>query len=168
MDSLAVLVVQAIETVEERHQRRQHGLGLIEHLPPSEEPIEEVLSAYKEAVGMWTGCDWPTVFGPARLDLKDITAAEAEALAVETAGTADGETWEAAAKWLAEVESRARQAEREGALAVAAVNAGAWEDAINHARKAWSLEFNTGRPLRHPTPTWQRLYSAVKATAAAG
>jgi hypothetical protein len=33
MDSLALLIVQAIEAVDERRQRRQRGLGLIEDLP---------------------------------------------------------------------------------------------------------------------------------------
>jgi hypothetical protein len=33
MDSLALLIVQAIEAVDERRQRRQSGLGLIEGLP---------------------------------------------------------------------------------------------------------------------------------------
>jgi hypothetical protein len=164
MDTLALLVVQAIEDVDQRRQRRQRGRGLIENLPPTEEPgIEAVLCAYKEAVGTWTGCDWPTVFGPAGLDLEGVSAAEAETLAVESLGTAEAESWVAAAKWLDEVESRARQAEREAALAVTAANAGAWAEAVGHARKAWALEFHTGRTLRRTPPTWQRLLWAVKA-----
>jgi hypothetical protein len=94
----------------------------------------------------------------------DVSASEAETLAVETAGTTDGPSWEAAADWLQRVEHNVRQAEREAALAIAAANAGAWQEAVGHAHKAWSLEFQTGRPLRH-TPTWQRLFRAIKAAA---
>ncbi len=166
MDSLALLVVQAIEAVDERRKRRQRGLALIEGLPPAEEPgIEDIQRIYQEAVGTWVGCDWPTMFGPAGLDLKGVWAAEAETLAIEAAGTAEGEVWASAARWLHEVEARARQAEREAALAVAAANAGAWNEAVGHARKAWGLEFHTGRTLRRAPPTWQRLFRAIQAAA---
>jgi hypothetical protein len=166
MDTLAVLVVQAIEAVDERRMRQRRGLGLIENLPPAEEPgIEEVFRACQDAVGKWAGCDWRTVFGAAALDLKDVSACEAESLAVESTGTDEAESWAEAARWLGEVEARARQAEREAALAVAAANAGAWEEAVVHARRAWGLEFHTGRPLRHPEPVWQRLFHTIKGAA---
>lgn len=164
MDSLATLVVQAIEAVDERHRRQRRGKTLVENLPPTEEPgIDGVLRAYTEAAGTWTCCDWPTVFGPAGLNLKGVSAIEAEAYAVEYAGAELGEDWAAAARWLNEIEHRARQAEREATLAVAAANAGVWKEAVEHARKAWALEFFTGRPLRHSPHTWQPLYHAVKA-----
>ena len=125
--------------------------------------MEEVTRAFDQAVGTWTGCDWPTVFGPARLDLNGITAAEAETLAVETDGLPEGEHWAAAARWLDELERLAARAEREAVLAVAEAEAGARAEAVEHARTAWSLEFHTGRPLRHHPPTWQRLYHAIVA-----
>jgi hypothetical protein len=37
----------------------------------------------------------------------------------------------------------------------------AWGEAVKQARRAWSLEFNTGRPLRHYPATWQHLYEAI-------
>jgi hypothetical protein len=75
MDTLALLVVQAIEAVDRRHS------------PPSERPgaasLEEIARTYEEAAGAWTGCDWPTAFGPTMLDLNGMTAAEADARAAE-------------------------------------------------------------------------------------
>jgi hypothetical protein len=164
MDRLAMLVVEAVEAVDERRKRQARGSGLVENLPPAEIPSgEHVFRTYKDAVGTWTGCDWPTGF--AGLDLKGISASEAETLAVENIGTAEVDAWAAAARWLRDVEKRARQAEREAALAVAAVNATAWQEAVAHARRAWALEFHTGRPLRHAKPTWERFFWAVKAAA---
>jgi hypothetical protein len=165
MDSLALLVVQAIEAVDERREQQQRGVALIENLPAVEEPGSELIqSAYKDAAGTWTGCDWPTVFGQAGLDLKDVSTSEAETLAVAASGTPEGESWARAVKWLGEIAWRARQAEHEAALAVAAANAGAWVEAVEHARKAWALEFHTGRPLRR-APTWQRLFWTIKMAA---
>jgi hypothetical protein len=88
---------------------------------------------------------------------------------VEAAGTEEGEVWSAAARWLAEVQGSAREAEAQAALAVAAANAGEWDEAHYHAQRAWALEFATGRPLRRAAqpPAWQRLYHAVRAASAA-
>src|SRR5262245_61451051 len=73
MDSLAVLVAEAVEAVD---RRRQFRAGQPEAAQAS---VEEVVSAYEEGVGSWAGCDWPTAFGPMLLDLNGITAAEADA-----------------------------------------------------------------------------------------
>jgi hypothetical protein len=165
MDTLSLLVVEAVETVDERRGRRRRGSALIENLPPAKEAAtEQVFRAYKDAVGTWTGCDWPTGF--AGLDLNGVSAAEAESLAVESIGTVGADAWEAAARWLRDIERRAGQAEREAALAVAAANAGAWHVALGHARKAWWFEFQTGRPLRRFPTTWEPLFRAVKLAAA--
>jgi hypothetical protein len=164
MDTLALLVVEAIETVEKRQQQRDKGRRLVESLPQADADIDDVLLAYKQAAGTWTGCDWPTVFGPAGLNLKDVSIAEAESLAVETACSPEGKSWMAAASWLMLVERYAQQAEREAALAVAAANAGAWDEAVKHASKAWGYEYYTGRPLRR-APTWQPLFHAIKTVA---
>jgi hypothetical protein len=165
MDTLSLLVVEAVEAVDERRGRRRRGSALIENLPPAkEEAAEQVFRAYKDAVGTWTGCDWPTGF--AGLDLNGVSAAEAETLAVESIGTVEADAWEAAARWLRDIERWAGQAEREATLAVAAANAGAWRVALGHARRAWWLEFHTGRPLRHSPTTWEPLFRAVKLAAA--
>jgi hypothetical protein len=161
MDSLAVLVVEAIEAVDRRRQRRGHGQEVVETLPGRDRSdLAEVTRAYEAAAGTWVGCDWPTTFGPAALDLQGWTAAEAEARAVE-APAAQRKDWEAAARWLREVERRAEEAETEAELAVRATAAGDWAQAVEHAWVAWSIEFSTGRPFRQDPPTWQRLYKAV-------
>jgi hypothetical protein len=165
MDSLAVLVVEAIEEVERRRQRRGHGQEVIATLPGHARPdMAEVTRAYEAAAGTWAGCDWPTAFGPTALDLQGWATAEAEARAVE-APAAERKTWEAAARWLREVERRAEEAESEAELAVRAADAGDWAQAAEHAWVAWSIEFSTGRPFRQAAPAWQQLYRALAAAA---
>ena len=167
MDSLAVLVVEAIEAVDRRRQQRGHGAEVIATLPGRGRPdMAEVSRAYEAAVGRWVDCDWPTAFGPAALDLQGLTAAEAEARAVEVPAE-QRRDWEAAARWLREVERRAGEAETEAELAVRAAAAGDWAQAAEHAWVAWSIEFSTGRPFRQNPPTWPRLYKAVAAAARA-
>jgi hypothetical protein len=167
MDSLAVLVVEAIEAVDRRRQRRGHGPEVIATLPGHDRPdMAEVSRAYEAAAGTWASCDWPTAFGPAALDLQGWTAAEAEAHAVE-APAAQRKDWEAAARWLTEVERRAEEAEAEAEMAVRAAAAGDWPQAAEHAWMAWSIEFSTGRPFRQGATAWQRLYKAVTAGASA-
>jgi hypothetical protein len=100
------------------------------------------------------------------MNLQGWTAEKAASQLPEATGAEDEAEWQAAAKWLEEVEKRAEEAEAEAALAVAAANAGAWDEAVGHARRAWALEFNTGRRFRHYPATWQRLYQAVAAAAA--
>jgi hypothetical protein len=74
------------------------------------------------------------------------------------------EDWYAASHWLAQVEHQARLAETQAAEAVKAAEEGRWRDALTHAECAWSLEFSTGRPLRHAPPhAWQRLRDRIEA-----
>jgi hypothetical protein len=160
MDYLAVLVVEAIEAVDRRGRR-----GRTKAPVSAASALEEATRAYEEAVGTWTGCDWHTAFGMDRLNLGGQTAAEARARAAHAASVAEGETWAAAARWLAEVERKAQQAQEQATLAVAAANAGDWHQAVSCARRAWALEFATGRPLRHYPPAWQRLYEVIAALA---
>ena len=168
MDTLAVLLVEAVEAVDERRERRAIGRRLLSVLPyTGQAGLEKSRTAYEEAAGTWTGCDWPTYFGSTGLDLNGCPAAEAEARAVEAAGSDDREVWAAAARWLAEVEQSAQEAEAQAAEALIAANAGEWADARDHARRAWALEFVTGRPLRHSPPTWQGLHHAIEAAASA-
>jgi hypothetical protein len=168
MDELAVLVVEAIEAVDARRAKREKGAKFTAGLPGEPAPdVEAVAQAYREAAGTWSGCDWTTSFGRAGLDLNGWSAAGAEAWAVDTILTQESEDWSAAACWLRGVERAAAEAEAQAALAVAAANAGEWRAAVEHARKAWAFEFTTGRPLRHYPPTWQGLFEAIEAAAAA-
>jgi hypothetical protein len=167
MDSLAVLVVQAIEAVDQRHARRERGQKLVASLAGHERPdMEEVARVYEEATGTWVGCDWPTLFGRSGLNLDGWTAADAEAQAIEVFG-AERPLWEEAATWLQEVERRATEAEAEAERALRAASAGAWREAAESAQRAWSLEFATGRPFRRQPNTWQRLYEVLQAAAQA-
>ena len=162
MDSLLLLVVQAVEAVDARHEQRADGLRRAAELPGRDRPgMEGVLRAFEEAVGVWTGCDWPTRFGRNGLDLNGWTAEEAEAAAEERRGVADEQQWRAAA-WLRRLEHFARRAEEEGGRAVYSASAGARRDALEHARRAREIEFATGRSVWRGTPmTWQPLLRAV-------
>lgn len=161
MDYLAVLLVDAVETVDARRQtRRQEVLRFAGEKPPDAAEIEHL---FKEAAGTWTGCDWPTYFGTTNLNLNGWTAAQAEAMAKDNTWTEDEEDWRQASWWLGRVEEHARLAEAEAAAAVAGAKAGDWLNAFHHAEKAWALEFATGRPLRHRFPlTWQKFRQAIE------
>jgi hypothetical protein len=163
MDQLLVLVVQAVEAVDARRARRAEALRSAAALPGREKPdVQGVVQAFDAAAGTWTGCDWPTRYGKAGLDLDGWSAAEAEAAAEEHRGTAEEADWRAAARWLARVEQFARRAEAEASQAVRDAAAGAWHDALEHARRARACEFMTGRTVWRGTPTtWQPLLRAV-------
>jgi hypothetical protein len=163
MDSLAALIVEAVEAVDGQRQGPAKGRAL-GALPQVREALDEVYRAYDAGAATWAGCDWPTAFGRSRLNLEGVSAAAAGELAVEADGTEVANDWGAAAEWLKHVEALARQAEDQADAAVAAATAGAWRDALEHAERAWGLEFSTGRPIWHGYPVaWQRLRLAVEA-----
>jgi hypothetical protein len=166
MDTLAALVIDAIEAVDERHARRERGRQWLSGLPgDGTAALEAIDRAYEEGAGAWSGCDWPTAFGRARLDLQGISAAEAEARAVESIWRRQGQLWEEAAEWLRRLEARARLAEEQASLAVAAAHRGEWAEALAHARQAWALEVNSGRTLWTDALAWRPLYWAIEAAA---
>jgi hypothetical protein len=166
MDSLGVLVVEAIEAVDERHARREPR-SPTDRAAVTRPDLAEIAGVFEAAAGTWTGCDWSTWFGPSGMNLQGCRAAVAEARALKAVDKAEREDGTAATEWLREIERRAEMAEKEAKLAVAAANAETWREARNHARRAWSLEFHTGRPFRRQPPTWQRLYEVIEAMAAA-
>lgn len=164
MDYLAVLLVQAVETVDLRRQRRERGSQVVSALPEGG-GFAEIARAYEEGTETWTGCDWPTHFGKSGLDLNGRTVAEAEARR-RTASGDEAETWRSAARWLWLVELHAAQAETHAQLAVQAAANGDLGKALDHANRAWALEFATGRPLRRGGQVvWQRLRREVEAAA---
>ncbi|MBI2804247.1 MAG: hypothetical protein HYX68_04590 [Planctomycetes bacterium] len=169
MDYLSALIVEAVECVDRRRERRAHVTQLIDSLSEqSDVGLEEIDDVYEEATGTWTLCDWPTHFGPDGLNLQGMVSSQAKGIAVESAGTQRAETWSRAACWLAEVERFAAKAECEAALAVAAAKAGEWRQALLHARRAWAYEFATGRPLRNQRPrTWLNLTLVIDKVARA-
>lgn len=159
MDTLAVLVVQAIEAVHQRHQEREaHPLALsVRDLPG----LDEIVHAYQDATGTWKGCDWPAIFGPSGLAIGGWTSDQARDYS-RRVREEDRSDWEEATRWLEQVEKRAIEAEREAAQAVEAARVGAWPEAAEHAHRAWALEFTTGRPFRRQPATWQRLYELLR------
>lgn len=163
MDYLAVLVVEAVDTVDKRHAKSAERRAGRTSLNVTGDPTAEgVFTAFEKATGTWTGCDWPTHFAKSGLNLNGMTAADAERMAV--AETSLAEDWRAAARWLTEVERRAREAEEKAAAAVKAAVTGRWEEALVNADRAWALEFSTGRPLRREFPlAWQDLRDEVEA-----
>jgi hypothetical protein len=186
MDSLAMLVVQAIESVDQRWQGMRNSVGRIltecskrslawrraeegrdlaaRPEDKSVEDLEAVCRAYEKGVGTWTGCDWPTCFGKSGLDLNGWTAAEADGMFLETLDPMQREDWRVAARWLAVIERRAQEAEKKAAAAVEAAGAGRWEVALHNAELAASLEFSTGRVLRHGFPVaWQAFREEIEA-----
>jgi hypothetical protein len=168
MDSLAVLVVGAIEAVDERRGREAGEYPVTLGLRGEDRrDIEEVSRSYTEAAGTWTSCDWPTAFGPMRLDLQGWTSARAKTLVLEAATSEEKEAWEQVAAWLKEVERRAKLAESEACQALADAKDGKWNDAAEHAYRAWAIEFSTGRPLRHTPATWHRFHELMEASAVA-
>jgi hypothetical protein len=168
MDYLAVLVVQAVETVDEwRGPQQLLHLSVLPWLDEEEVSLDVISRAYAEATGEWVGCDWPTRFGCTRLNLQGWKADEAEAMARVTVGADEGADWRSAAVWLARVEKDATDAEEQATLAVAAAYAGRWRSALEHARVARIIEFAAGRPLRGKPLLWQPLFRAIEAAARA-
>jgi hypothetical protein len=163
MDYLASLVVEAVETVDRRHeiheQKRHFAVDPTNKCP---DEIEQIRVAFAQGRGTWTRCDWPTHFGNAGLNLNGLTWIEAEAMAEKIRGTVEEADWRAAASWLTTIQKRAAQAEVEASAAVDAASAGEWSAAKRHAEHAWLLEFTTGRPLRRMAPpAWLRLRQAI-------
>jgi len=159
MDYLSALIVEAVETVDQRQVRESGKFSL----PPPADAMAEVDQAYEEGTGTWRGCDWPTRFGKMGLNLDGWNAAEARSMTQKNQGTPVGDGWLAAARWLAQVEEHARQAEARAAAAVAAAKDGDWPAALQLAELAWALEFTTGRAIWHSFPlAWQKLHRAME------
>jgi hypothetical protein len=163
MDYLASLVVEAVETVDQRHETRDQERPFVP-VPTNEssDEMEEIRAAFAQGRGTWTRCDWPTHFGNTALNLNGLTWIEADAMAEKTRGTVAAADWKAAASWLTKIQKRAAQAEAEASAAVDAASAGEWSAAKRHAEHAWLLEITTGRPLRRMAPAaWLRLRQAI-------
>jgi len=167
MDYLAVLLVQAIETVDGRRALRERMRAIIAPLVASKAGLEAVARAYEQAAGRWTGCDFPTRVGKSGLDLQGLSSADAKVRARMALRPEEREEWGVAAEWLDGLELAAADAEAEAILAVTAAAAGHWDGAVKHARNARAIESTSGRPLRGGPFTWQPLYRAIVSAARA-
>jgi hypothetical protein len=166
MDYLLPLIVEAVETVDERR-------GISFAVRSSEEAsghakkaagMREIRQAYERGKGQWTGCDWCTRFGPRGLNLEGWTAERARSLSEKADSPEVRGDFMDASHWLMKVEQYARRAEASARRAVAAAEEGEWLQAFEHAELAWSLEMATGRALwKEPPWTWQDLYTATDA-----
>lgn len=162
MDYLVVLITQAVETVD---QRRKEGTSDLVDVRNSDgqSDMEMLRRAYQEATGAWVGCDWPTKFGTAQLDLNGCTSRQAKLMADQATNAQQAEDWSKASAWLAEIEKHARNAEAQAAAAVAAAEQGDLPKASMHAERAWASEFATGRTLWHSSPfAWQKLQQVIR------
>lgn len=125
--------------------------------------LEAIRKVYDEVAGTWTGCDWQTAFGDSELDLNGLTSVEATENAATFTPTRRADDWVAAAQWLTSVEQKADEAAIQGALALAAANAGCGCEALEHAQRAWALEREAGRPSpRSEAPSWQQLFQVIQ------
>jgi hypothetical protein len=120
--------------------------------------MDDITRVFQLAEGKWKGCDWPTRFGKGGIDLSGLNASQARLMARATSGT-EADDWQAAADWLAEVESDAQTAEREAAIAAELACLGDFTAAHDHADCACALE----KKYRQ-TAVWQGLYDMLQAT----
>lgn len=118
--------------------------------------VQQISLAFAQAAGAWTGCDWPTEFGDAHLDLNRLSSAQAILMARATAGKEEDAWWEAS-RWLARVEQEALEAEREAHQAVKASQASQWVTALTHARNACDIEARY-----HTSLIWQALRDVIE------
>jgi hypothetical protein len=103
----------------------------------------------------WTGCDWPTRFGSAALNLSGITARQAALLARATAGQESAD-WQDAARWLTSIEAAAAAARQAAEKAHVAASAGDLQEALALAEQA--VQFET--PY-HQDACWRELRNAI-------
>jgi hypothetical protein len=118
--------------------------------------LEDIAARYRQGAGKWTGCDWPTDFGSAHLDLAELKAFHALLLARATGGQ-EAADWQAASQWLTRVEQEAQEAETEAGIALALASTGQLPEALFHARQACAIESK----YHHP-PIWQPLCEALE------
>src|SRR5262245_395613 len=82
-----------------------HGVsssGVMKLQSDADDTVQQITCAFAQAAGAWTGCDWPTKFGSAHLNLDKLSSAQAMLMARATAGKEEDAWWEAS-YWLAQV-----------------------------------------------------------------
>ncbi|KAA1259202.1 hypothetical protein LF1_17310 [Rubripirellula obstinata] len=92
----------------------------------------------------WQGCDWPTRFGPKKLDLQGIRSRQARLAQKATRGE-EAACWAAAVVWLTEVEADAAQAADFASQALAESEKDCWVNASDLLQQAESLEAEYGQ-----------------------
>lgn len=87
----------------------------------------------------WRGCDWPTSFGPRKLDLYRIRSRQATLASKATRGD-ESVDWHDAAKWLESVEKDADRAADAAARAMMAAQEGDFANVDQCLAEAERLE----------------------------
>jgi len=105
-----------------------------------------IRSAYCDAAALWNGCDWPIQGSRSRRNLQGMSSSQATILARATAGV-ERASWRVAARWLRQVEETAREARQEAEQAAELTEAGQFEGALVHARRAAALEATYRAPV---------------------
>ncbi len=118
--------------------------------------LDELAAKYQRGAGKWSGCDWPTDFGPSHLDLAELKASQALLLARATGGK-EAADWQLASRWLSRIEQEAQEAEVEAGIALALASTGQFREALGHARHAFALETRY-----HSKPVWQPFCQALE------
>ena len=106
---------------------------------PIDERLVQVHEVFHRISKCWTGCHWPTEFGPLKLQLQNIRAYQALMLANATCGE-EANQWNAASKWLIDTERAANCALQAGELAVACLSCGRWQQAWSAIEIACSIQ----------------------------
>lgn len=119
---------------------------------------DSVKAVFEKNRQRWHGCHWDTAFGPLQLQLKGLTARQAQILANATAGE-ESLAWHQAARWLDHVERDAQLAESEAALAVQLALAQQFDQAMHHARRACELQREY--PELH---VWNALFDVIQSS----
>ncbi len=120
-------------------------------------PFAQIIRSYRQTMGVWKGCDWPTHFGPLGLNLNGLNVVQATLMSGATTGR-EGTEWRRAAKWLARVELDAQKAEQNAKAAVDLVSRHHFQQALARIQNACDLEAHY-----HHEPVWQPLRNAIAA-----
>lgn len=123
--------------------------------------LDEIQQSYSQAIGKWTGCDWPTEFGQTRINLDGITAQQALLMAGATSGL-EADDWLHAFDWLSQIERKAKAAQDFANRAVDLAADGKAVGAIIHVQKACMIEGEY-----HERLIWQPLREAIESSQAA-
>ena len=135
------------------------------HLPSRLAPGSPMTSGsyfwtYMQLADQWRGCDWPTQFGQADLNLSGLRAAQAILLAEATSGS-EAADWLAAAEWLSQVERDAQRATARAAKAAELAEAGKLPEALRRIEEACAIESQY-----HANLVWRPLREAIAAALA--
>jgi hypothetical protein len=111
--------------------------------------VELMNEALRDAQAAWVGCDWDTVFGRRRANLKGLRSRQARLAAQATRGT-ESAFWHEVYRFLDMVEKDAQQAGEIAAEAVAHWCRGDLTAALSKLDDAIALESLYREPLAYP------------------